>query len=129
MLLIAFTKTREEYFAQVSFSVAISIFRVKYIWRCAYDHSLAPGDDACRKIQPFSKHRRFIKYPIVVCVLKESDGAARFPFAIDSQRIIAHFHDPELSISAPFKADWALNKWFLGHQLSLEAGFYMESFE
>ncbi len=51
MLLVAFDKADEESFADIGFSVAVSVLGIEDFRGCTDDYSFAPRDDAVRKIE------------------------------------------------------------------------------
>src|SRR5205823_12270584 len=94
----------------VGLAVAVSIFGVENIGRCAHERAFAPGHHTSRKRNCVQEQRGFVKSSIAVDVLQKFYPTTWFAFAVETRGIIVHFADPELAVGRE------INGYGINHQ-------------
>ena len=94
MLLVAGRKPGEQHFPHVSPTVAIRVLRVNQIGSRSDESALAPRHHAGREGHSFEERDGLVVSPVAVGILDHFHHAARLAFAIQTQRIVPHLHDP-----------------------------------
>src|SRR6267154_1969985 len=121
MLLVPLAKSGEKEFAHIGLPIAIGVLGIKNVGCRADQHASGPRQYPIRKPQSLKKDCGLVIATITVGVLQDAHLTTRFAFTIHSQRVIPHFHYPQLPICAPVKSDGIGNQWFAGHQFNFEA--------
>src|SRR5260370_28880139 len=109
VLRIAFLEPGVKRYAFVCFAGALGVLGIEDVRSACHQNALAPRKDASRKTQVVEKNSRLGVLAVAICVLENLDAAARLALAVDTQRIITHVHDPELTVGAPGKSHLTLH--------------------
>src|SRR5579872_992389 len=133
MLLVSLDEARVKNLALVGLAIAVGVFGVENVRSGRDENALAPGQDA-GGVGDFEKDRCLVVAAVAVGVFESSDLPAAFEERIgvfcrrfvvfDSQRVIAHFDDPQFAIGSEGERNGVKNERLGGHQLDFESGLH-----
>ena len=120
-MLVALAEAREQNFAHVGLAIAIRIFEKQDFRCCSDDHAIPPDQQAGGEIQPLGKERGFLVGAIAIHILQNTHPTTRLALAIQTQRIVRHFHDPHATGQIPINRNRIHGLGFMGHTLHAES--------